>query len=130
MSVPATGRKLWYCDIQSKISQHGMQLELENHQDAMRREWLDKSLPEDWSGMDSWERLDREKTRVTIRLDADMVRWFRKLGPGYGRRINAVLRIYWMALLSGHIEAYVGDNVTPRLFLNAHAKVREMEKGR
>ncbi|WP_209279390.1 BrnA antitoxin family protein [Parasedimentitalea huanghaiensis] len=116
--------------INRKSASTEMQLELERHQDELRKVWLDKSMPEDWNGMDSWERLDREKTRVTVRLDADMVRWFRKLGPGYGRRINAILRIYWMALLSGHIEAYDGDNVTPRLFLNAHAKVRELEEGR
>ncbi|WP_209120817.1 BrnA antitoxin family protein [Parasedimentitalea maritima] len=116
--------------INRKSASTEMQLELERHQDELRKVWLDKSMPEDWNGMDSWERLDRAKTRVTVRLDADMVRWFRKLGPGYGRRINAILRIYWMALLSGHIEAYDGDNVTPRLFLNAHAKVRELEEWR
>ncbi|MGR3758810.1 BrnA antitoxin family protein [Roseobacteraceae bacterium NS-SX3] len=96
-----------------------MLLELEQHQEELRREWLDKSLPTDWHGMDSWQRLDRDKTRVTLRLDTDMVRWFRKLGPGYGRRINAILRIYWMALLSGHIQAHEGDNTILRLSLQA-----------
>ncbi|MEC9434251.1 MAG: BrnA antitoxin family protein [Pseudomonadota bacterium] len=36
------------------------------------------------------------QTRVTLRLDEDVAKWFRKLGPGYGRRVNAVLRDYAM----------------------------------
>ncbi|WP_192967059.1 BrnA antitoxin family protein [Phycobacter azelaicus] len=105
-----------------------IQQELDDLQFALRRDWLDKSLPQDWQGMDSWQRLDRPKTRVTIRLDADMVRWFRKLGPNYSRRINAVLRIYWMALLSGHIQAHENDNTTLRIALNARRRLEE-ERG-
>ncbi|MDE4303481.1 BrnA antitoxin family protein [Phaeobacter gallaeciensis] len=107
-----------------------MQQELEELQMAMRKEWLGNSLPEDWHGMDSWQRLDRPKTRVTIRLDADMVRWFRKLGPNYSRRINAVLRIYWMALLSGHIQAHERDDTILRIALNAQRRQREEREER
>jgi len=100
-----------------------MMLELDALQQSISNDWLDKSLPEDWEGMDNWQRLDREKTRVTIRLDTDMVRWFRKLGPNYSRRINAILRIYWMALLSGHIHAHHRDNPITRIALNAHYRM-------
>ncbi len=34
------------------------------------------------------------KTPLSIRLDADIVAWFRLQGPGYQTRINAVLRTY------------------------------------
>ena len=34
------------------------------------------------------------KTPLSIRLDADIVEWFRQQGPGYQTRINAVLRTY------------------------------------
>jgi uncharacterized protein (DUF4415 family) len=34
----------------------------------------------------------RRKEQVTVRLDADMLNWFRKQGRGYQTRINAVLR--------------------------------------
>lgn len=34
------------------------------------------------------------KRHVTIRLDADMLDWFERQGPGYQTRINAVLREY------------------------------------
>jgi uncharacterized protein (DUF4415 family) len=34
------------------------------------------------------------KQIVTIRLDADMLEWFKSGGPGYQTRINQVLREY------------------------------------
>lgn len=34
------------------------------------------------------------KKAVSIRLDEDVLRWFRKRGRGYQTRINAVLRAY------------------------------------
>jgi uncharacterized protein (DUF4415 family) len=37
----------------------------------------------------------RPKERITVRLDADMVAWFRRQGRGYQTRINAVLRSYY-----------------------------------
>jgi len=35
------------------------------------------------------------KERVTMRLDADMLAWFRRQGRGYQTMINAVLRGYY-----------------------------------
>lgn len=34
------------------------------------------------------------KKPVTIRLDADLLEWFRSQGPGYQTRINRLLRRY------------------------------------
>jgi len=34
------------------------------------------------------------KTAVSIRLDEDVLAWFKKRGSGYQTRINAVLRAY------------------------------------
>ena len=34
------------------------------------------------------------KTQVALRLDADVVTWFRQFGPGYQTRIGAVLRAF------------------------------------
>lgn len=34
----------------------------------------------------------RLKERLTIRLDADVVEWLKKQGPGYQTRINSILR--------------------------------------
>lgn len=105
---------------------HGQMIhELERLQEEMSAQWLDKSLPDDWSGLDFWDEVKRKKARVTIRLDADMVAWFRKMGPNYGPRINKVLRIYYAGVVSGNVSAYPNDRVVPRLQLAAE---REMDK--
>jgi uncharacterized protein (DUF4415 family) len=38
--------------------------------------------------------MPRNKEAVTIRLDSDVLDWFRRQGRGYQTRINAVLRSY------------------------------------
>ena len=48
---------------------------------------------------ESWERgveigLPMRKQDVHIRLDGDVLAWFRRQGPGYQTRINAVLRAF------------------------------------
>jgi uncharacterized protein (DUF4415 family) len=37
------------------------------------------------------------KTRLTIRVDHDIVKWLKKAGSGYQTRINAILRSYMNA---------------------------------
>ena len=39
-------------------------------------------------------RMPIPKTNVTIRIDADVLNWFKIGGKGYQTRINAVLRMY------------------------------------
>jgi uncharacterized protein (DUF4415 family) len=34
------------------------------------------------------------KTSVSLRVDADVLEWFKRQGPGYQTRMNAVLRAY------------------------------------
>ena len=34
------------------------------------------------------------KTSISLRLDADVLEWFKAQGPGYQTRINAVLRAF------------------------------------
>lgn len=103
---------------------------LEEHQQEMLFKWIGDSLPEDWNGMDTWHPVRRHKTRVTLRLDSDMVRWFRKLGPGYGQRVNDVLRVYFTALHAGHIRAHYDDDVTPRLRSEARRLMDQVHRER
>lgn len=42
-------------------------------------------------------RLPQSKTAVTIRLDRQVLNWFKGKGPGYQTRINALLRAYMEA---------------------------------
>jgi uncharacterized protein (DUF4415 family) len=46
--------------------------------------------------------LPTPKTIVTMRLDADLLQWFRQ-HPGYQTRINAILRAYMQAHATGPI---------------------------
>ena len=34
------------------------------------------------------------KAAISLRLDADLLAWFKAQGPGYQTRINAILRAY------------------------------------
>ena len=38
-----------------------------------------------------------KKTLLSLRIDADVVAWFRALGSGYQSRMNALLRAYMEA---------------------------------
>ena len=48
-------------------------------------------------GADFWKEAnvvhpESPKKQITVRLDADMVEWFKRQGRGYQTRMNAVLR--------------------------------------
>ncbi len=45
--------------------------------------------------------LPAKKNLVSIRLDEDVLAWFKAQGKGYQSRINAVLRAYKEAQTSG-----------------------------
>ena len=45
--------------------------------------------------------MPERKESVTLRLDADLLRWFRAGGAGYQTRINAVLRSFVQAQQRG-----------------------------
>jgi uncharacterized protein (DUF4415 family) len=42
-----------------------------------------------------------QKRAVSIRLDEDVVEWFRRSGPRYQTRMNAVLRLYVKRMRKG-----------------------------
>ncbi len=51
-------------------------------------------------GPDFWKQAqvvypESPKQQLTVRLDADMVQWFKKQGRGYQTRMNAVLRSFY-----------------------------------
>lgn len=39
-------------------------------------------------------RMPKTKPLISIRIDDDVLEWFKAQGPGYQTRINAVLRMY------------------------------------
>ena len=45
-----------------------------------------------WAEAEWW--MPVGKDRLSLRLDHDIIAWFKAQGPGYQSRINAVLRAY------------------------------------
>ena len=63
--------------------------------DAIRDEDIDLSYaPEvtDWAAAERGKFYRPVKEQVTLRLDADLLHWFKQSGKGYQTRINAALR--------------------------------------
>ena len=72
--------------------------------DNMRDEDIDTSdipptTPEQFAtaivrhGLEDWQ----PKEQITLRIDADVLEWFRAQGKGYQTQINAPLRAYMVA---------------------------------
>jgi len=71
------------------------QMQMLNKVAAMPDSEIDFSdIPEqlDWSGAKRGMFYKPIKQQLTLRLDADVVAWFKRQGEGYQTRINAVLR--------------------------------------
>ena len=64
---------------------------------AMAEEDIDTSdIPEvtDWTGAKRGLFYRPVKHQLTLRIDADLIDWFRQQGTGYQSRMNAALREY------------------------------------
>ena len=58
--------------------------------DAWREVWQAREAP--------------ARDHVSLRVDRDVVRFFRSLGPGYGGRMNRVLRAFVLAQVAGYVR--------------------------
>lgn len=65
-------------------------------------------VPEGWERLDRRRAVEPAKEKVTLRLDADMLAWFRGLGRGHQTRMNAVLRAYMDGVIARAL-AHRGD---------------------
>jgi uncharacterized protein (DUF4415 family) len=65
---------------------------------------LQRLVPKDWHTVEQDVPVRPHKTKITVDLDADVVKWFRAMGLGYQRRMNRILRTYMLAVISRHIE--------------------------
>jgi uncharacterized protein (DUF4415 family) len=69
--------------------------------DALRDEDIDFSDNPEWTPEDFAKAVVRvgfkpvaPKEQITLRVDADVLQWFRARGAGYQTQINALLRAY------------------------------------
>jgi uncharacterized protein (DUF4415 family) len=69
-----------------------------SHDEAMRRRRADPEAPRPYPRWQDTMTLEppQSKEQVTLRLDRDVLAWFRARGRGYQTRINAVLRAYYL----------------------------------
>ena len=72
-------------------------------------------IPDEWHEIAA-RRPQRPGIKVNLRLDADVVKFFKSMGEGYGPRISDVLKSYMYARLAGVIKG--ADTIN-------HNKVRE-----
>ena len=47
-------------------------------------------------------KLVQPKTQITLRIDTDVLAWYKRQGRGYQTRINALLRAYMKASLEAN----------------------------
>lgn len=74
-----------------------LEWDLHNHIEATSR------VPTEWHEIAARAH-DQPTERVTVRIDRDVLRFFRSMGAGYGPRLNEVLRSYMHARLAGVIK--------------------------
>ena len=74
------------------------QFEWDMHSKVLRED----RFPKEWTEI--WRNRSARKRRVTIRVDEDVLRFFRSMGAGYGPRMNGVLRSFMLCRLSGMID--------------------------
>jgi uncharacterized protein (DUF4415 family) len=60
-------------------------------------------------------RLPKPKKPISLRLDDDVLSWFKKQGKGYQTRINAVLRLYIQSRSRSHQRYPVQRNKNARI---------------
>ena len=55
-----------------------------------------RTRAEDWAAATVHEGLPfpRKKTQIALRIDDDVLTWFKNQGPGYQTRMNAILKAY------------------------------------
>ncbi len=64
-------------------------------------EWQEPAVSNPTSPASASHTSQAQKQIVTIRLDIDMLNWFKAAGPGYQTRINQILREYMQAQQAG-----------------------------
>jgi uncharacterized protein (DUF4415 family) len=104
--------------------------------DALTDEDIERAVADDpdqsfWTDED-WKNArvvwPQGKAPVTVRLDKDIIAWFKGRGRGYQTRINAVLRSFVEAQKPRDWPLASGVSSEPRIRLNQRAKHQKAER--
>jgi len=105
--------------------------------DALTDEDIERAVAEDPDAAPFWTDEDWKNARVvwpqgkapvTLRLDRDIIAWFKARGRGYQTRINAVLRAFVEAQKPRDWPAASAVPSRPRIRLNQRTKHRKAER--
>jgi uncharacterized protein (DUF4415 family) len=105
--------------------------------DALTDEEIERAVAEDPDAPPFWTAEDWKNARVvwpqgkapvTLRLDQDIIAWFKHQGRGYQTRINAVLRAFVGAQKPRDWPQASGISSEPRIRLNRPAKHQKAER--
>lgn len=75
------------------------QIEWDLHQEMLDN----RRVPDEWHQI-ARKRVPQKKTRITLRVENDVVTFFKKMGPGYQQRMNDVLAAWMHGRLSALID--------------------------
>lgn len=97
--MPATAHRLPPMHGQNRTARHAMErLVIEGYaQQVLSSDGsfdLRDVIPEAWERLERDVDLPEKKTRVTIRLEDSVAKYYRAFGPGYSQLINRVLATY------------------------------------
>jgi uncharacterized protein (DUF4415 family) len=104
---------------------------------ALTDEDIDRAIVDDPDAAPIWTEEEWARARVvwpqgkapvTLRLDKDIIAWFKVRGRGYQTRINAVLRAFVEAQKPRDWPPASGVPSEPRIRLNQRAKHQRAER--
>ncbi len=84
----------------------GMFKDLTEMQKIISEMWAEESLPSGWDYLEETHPSVPKRRKVSLYIDEDVYCWFSKFGRGFQGRINAVLRIYRNAVMSGDVKSF------------------------
>jgi uncharacterized protein (DUF4415 family) len=70
--------------------------------EEMKLRW--EVIPPGWKEVEDEAPVRPRKEKLTLKLDEDLVRWFRGMGQGYQARMNRILRTYMLAVIAKEIR--------------------------
>jgi uncharacterized protein (DUF4415 family) len=113
-------------DLRRRESYHHLAQTLRGLEEDLRHGLAGSArIPAEWHAL-AQEPAVPAKVPVTIRVDADVARFFRSLGRGHLTRMNAVLRAFMLARLAGVVQGAEAVTYTPSEEEEARALRREI----
>lgn len=97
-SSPTMGRSKSARLAYERMMTHARDLEFEGDGPYLH---LQEVVPEAWDTLEHDVDVMEDRIKITLRLDASVVKFYRAMGPGYQSRINRVLATFAQMRIAG-----------------------------